>query len=268
MRLKVLCVGDIVGSPGRRALAALLPELTRTYDIDCAIVNAENIASGSGITGGLYDKLLKAGVNLITLGDHIYRRKEIISVLETSERVVRPANLPPTAPGKEFVVFETANGAPVALFSLLGRLYMKTPTDCPFRAADRVLGRIPKEVKAVIVDFHAEATSEKIAMGWFLDGRVSLLVGTHTHVATADERILPNGTGYITDLGMTGPYDSVLGRRKEQVLQALVTGVPTRFEVADGDIRLSGVIGEINCDNGQCVSIERVAARYHDDGRS
>ena len=259
MRIRVLCVGDVVGSPGRRAIADILPELTKTAGINCSIVNAENIASGSGLTPNLYDKLLRSGVNLITLGDHIYRRREIIPVLETSTQLVRPANLPSTAPGHEFAVFETESGYSVAVFALLGRLFMKTQVDCPFRAAERVLSRIPSHVKVIVADIHAEATSEKIAMGWFLDGKVSLLFGTHTHVATADERILPGGTGYITDLGMTGPHDSVLGRRKENVLQYLLTSIPTRFDVAENDNRLNGVLADIDSDNGRCVAIERVS---------
>lgn len=261
MRLKVLCVGDVVGSPGRRAVADLLPGIVESNQVACSIVNAENVASGSGITPALYEKLLKSGVNLITLGDHIYRRREFMSVLETSERVVRPANLPQGAPGREFAVYETSAGPKVAVISLLGRLFMKTPVDCPFRAADRVLGKIPSDVRIVVVDFHAEATSEKIAMGWHLDGKVSLVVGTHTHVPTADERILPGGTGYISDLGMTGPYDSVLGRDRECVLRSMLTGVPTRFEVADADADLCGVVAEVSGDSGKCVQLDRVRVR-------
>jgi metallophosphoesterase (TIGR00282 family) len=258
MRIRLLCVGDVVGSPGRRAIANLVPELITSADVGCTIVNAENVASGSGITPNLYDKLIKSGVNLITLGDHIYRRREIIPVLESSSQIVRPANLPPTAPGREFAIFETSSGYAVAIVSLLGRLYMKTQVDCPFRAVERVLAKIPDHVRVVVVDMHAEATSEKIAMGWFLDGKVSLLFGTHTHVPTADERILPGGTGYITDVGMTGPYDSILGRQKESVLQALVTAVPTRFDVAEHDVRLSGIVADIDTETGHCISIERV----------
>jgi 2',3'-cyclic-nucleotide 2'-phosphodiesterase len=261
MRIKLLCAGDVVGSPGRRAVMTALPQLVQKHQLACTIVNAENVASGSGITPALYEKLLRAGVHLMTLGDHIYRRREIISVLETSDRVVRPANLPTTAPGREFAIYETAVGVKVAVFSLLGRLYMKIPVDCPFRAAERVLGRIPNDVRVVVCDMHAEATSEKIAMGWFLDGRVSILFGTHTHVPTADACILPGGTGYITDLGMTGPYDSVLGRQKEQVLQAMVSSVPTRFDVAEGEATLSGIIAEVSADSGRCTNIERISER-------
>lgn len=258
MRLKVLCVGDVVGSPGRRVIAAKLSALAAEREVACSIVNAENVASGSGITPALFQKLMQSGVNVVTLGDHIYRRRDIIPLLETSDRIVKPANLPVDAPGKDLVVFETNGGVRVAVFSLLGRLYMKPLTDCPFKAAERILSKIPKDVRVVICDMHAEATSEKVAMGWHLDSRISLMFGTHTHIPTADERILPGGTGYITDLGMTGPYDSVLGRDKDRVLQSMVTGVPTRFDVAETDVRMCGVIAEISADSGRCTAIERV----------
>ncbi len=258
MRLKILCVGDVVGTPGRRALAAAIPRLVEESDIVCTIANCENVASGSGVTPNLFSKLMKSGVDLVTLGDHIYRRKEIIQVLETSDRIVKPANLPAGAPGRDFVVYETSSGCRIALISLLGRLYMKTMADCPFKAAERILSKIPNDVKVIIVDMHAEATSEKVAMGWFLDGKVSLVFGTHTHVPTADHRILPGGTGYITDLGMTGPYESILGRSTDAVIQAMVSGVPTRFEVATGDPRLVGVVAEVNCESGHCTAIEPV----------
>ena len=263
MRIKILCVGDIVGSAGRRALAQLLPEIIERYDVSCVIANAENVASGSGVTPALYEKLIRSGVNLMTLGDHIYRRKEIIPVLESSERVVKPANLPTSAPGREFAIFETAQGQKVAVFCLLGREYMKISCDCPFKAAERVLSRIPDDVNVIVAEMHAEATSEKVAMGWFLDGKVSVVVGTHTHIPTADERVLPGGTGYITDLGMTGPYDSVLGRDKDRVIQTMTTGVPTRFEVADNDARVCGIVAEVTCPSGQCVCIERVSMLHN-----
>lgn len=258
MRMKVLCVGDVVGSVGRRALTSKLAEITEQHQVSCSIVNAENIASGSGITPNLYQRLIKSGVNLITLGDHIYRRREIVAVLESSEQIVRPANFPSEAPGREFAIHQTDEGHRVAVFSLMGRLFMKPVLDCPFRAADRVLGKMPDDVRVIICDVHAEATSEKVAMGWHLDGRVSVVVGTHTHVPTADERILPGGAGYVTDLGMTGPYDSVLGRDKQRVLQSMITGVPTRFEVAEGQACVCGIVAEIDVQTGRCTHIERI----------
>jgi len=261
LQLNLLCVGDVVGSPGRSILAKTLPRLTTQYDIHCVIVNAENVASGSGLTPTLYQKLTDSGADLLTMGDHIYRRATIMEVLETSERIVRPANLAPGAPGREYTVYQTPSGHQVALVSLLGRMYMKTMTDCPFRAADRVLAAIPRDVKIIVLDFHAEATSEKIAMGWHLDGRVSAIFGTHTHVQTADERVLPNGTAYITDAGMTGPYDSVLGRNKERVLRTMTTNVPSMFDVATGDPRLCGVVVSVDTTTGKAGRIERICVR-------
>lgn len=258
MKTTLLCVGDVVGNPGRKLIADILPRITADREIDCNIVNVENTAAGSGLTPALYDKLVSYGVQLMTMGDHVYRRKEIIRVMETSDNIVRPANLAPGAPGREFAIYESANGVQVAVLCLLGRIYMRVPVDCPFRAADRVLASIPKDVRIIVVDFHAETTSEKIAMGWHLDGRVSVLFGTHTHVPTADECILPKGTAYITDLGMTGPYDSVLGRMKDRVLSAMTTSVPSPFDVAEGDSRLCGIITEVDSATGRARTIERL----------
>ncbi len=258
MQIRILCIGDVVGPPGRAALRQGLADLTAKHSIDCVIVNAENVANGAGITPPLFDKILRYGADLITLGDHIYRRNDIIPVLEKSDRVVRPANLPTGAPGKEFAVRTLANGHRVAVVSILGRMYMKQPVNCPFAAVDRVLATIPKDVKTIVVDMHAEATSEKVAMGWHLDGRVSVLFGTHTHVPTADERVLPKGTAYISDLGMTGPYDSVLGRMKDRVLAAMTTGVPRTLDVAEGDPRLYGILVSVDTNTGRATAIERV----------
>ena len=258
MQLKLLCVGDIVGSPGRRVLRQALPTIVETHQIDCVIVNAENAAGGSGLTAQLHQKITNYGTDLITLGDHIYRRREVIRVLEESDNIVRPANLPAAAPGKEYAVCETASNHRVAIISILGRLFMKTQANCPFAAVDRVLAEIPKETRTIVVDMHAEATSEKIAMGWYLDGRVSAVFGTHTHVATADERILPKGTAYITDVGMTGPYDSVLGRTKEIVLTSMRTGVPNVFPVAKDDPRLCGIVVSVDTSTGLATGIERI----------
>ncbi len=258
MLTTLLCVGDVIGAPGRRILTAALPKITADFKVDCNIVNVENAANGSGLTPGLYDKFVTAGVQLMTLGDHAYRRKEIIKVLETSDRIVRPANLAPGAPGREFAVWQTESGPRIAVFILLGRMYMRIPADCPFRAADRVLGAIPEDVQVIVADMHCETTSEKIAMGWYLDGRVSVVFGSHTHVPTADECILPKGTAYITDLGMTGPYDSVLGRLKERVISAMTTSVPTPFDVAQGDARMCGVMVRVDTKTRRATSIERV----------
>ena len=258
MQVKLLCVGDVVGSPGRRVLQEGLADLVPRHEIDFVIVNAENSAAGSGITPALYEKIIGYGADIVTLGDHIYRRREIVPVLERSDRVLRPANLPAGAPGKPFVICESKGSQRVAVVSLLGRVFMKTPVDCPFVAIDRVLGSLPQDVKIVVVDMHAEATSEKIAMGWHLDGRVSVIFGTHTHVPTADECVLPKGTAYVTDLGMTGPYDSVLGRTKERVLSAMISAVPTPFDVASGDPRLCGVMVTVDSTTGRSTGIERI----------
>lgn len=238
-----------------------MPVLVKQHGIDCVIANVENAANGSGLTESLYEKFLKYGVHLMTLGDHIYRKAEIMPVLQRSDRIVRPANYPPDSIGKEVAIFQTPTGARVAIVSLMGRLFMKPPCDCPFKAVDRVLSRLPNDVKIVAVDVHAEATSEHVAMGWHLNGRTSIVFGTHTHVQTADERILDRGTAYITDLGMTGPYDSVLGRRKDRVLRSMITGLPTPFDVATDDSRLSGILVRVDAESGRASQIERVHIR-------
>ena len=258
MELKLLCVGDVVGAPGRRVLREALQVIVPEHNIDCVIVNAENAAAGSGITPAIHKKIIAYGANVVTLGDHIYRRREIIPVLETADNIVRPANLPATAPGKEFAICETASSHRVAVISLLGRMFMKMPTNCPFAAADQVLATVPRDVKIIVVDMHAEATSEKVAMGWHLNGRVSAVFGTHTHVPTADECVLSQGTAYVTDLGMTGPYDSVLGRAKERVLCMMRSAVPGPFDVATDDVRLCGVIVSADCTTGLATNIERI----------
>jgi metallophosphoesterase (TIGR00282 family) len=258
MQINLLCIGDVVGRPGRFVLSQALPALIKRHDVHCVICNVENAAGGSGFTPQLYDKFRRYGVDLITLGDHIYRRLEIIPVLEQSTCMVRPVNFPPGSPGRTFAVAQTRLGPKVAVMSAMGRLFMRPPTDCPFRALDKTLTQIPPDVKIVVVDVHGEATSEKVALGWHLDGRVSVVFGTHTHIPTADERILPNGTAYITDLGMTGPYDSVLGRRKDRVIKHLMTNLPNPFDVAEGDARLCGILVSVDSATGKATHIERV----------
>jgi len=238
MKVNILCVGDIVGRPGRHILSQRLFGVVRERSIDCVIANAENAAGGSGITPQIYDKLLKYGVHLITLGDHAYRKKEIIGVLETADNIVRPANLSPAAAGKDIAVYQTSKGPSVAVVVLLGRIFMK-PADCPYAKIDELLGRLRRSGNIIFVDMHAEATSEKIAMARYLDGKVSCVFGTHTHVTTADEKILPGGTACITDIGMTGAHDSVLGRRTESVIKAFRTQMPFPFEIATDDVRIS-----------------------------
>jgi len=264
VQLTLLCIGDVVGSPGRRVLAEGVPRLVEQHGVDCVIVNAENATDGAGLSAAMYDKVAKSGANLITLGDHVYRRADIIPVLERGRDIVRPANLPAAAPGKEFAVYQTPAGPSVAVVSLLGRMFMKLMVNCPFAAIDRAMSLMPRDVKVIVVDMHAEATSEKVAMGWYLDGRVSVVFGTHTHVPTADERILPKGTAYITDVGMTGPYDSVLGRDKQRVVGSMISAVPTKYDVAEGDARLCGILVTIDASTGKATGIERI--RY-DEGR-
>jgi len=261
MPLRILALGDIVGRPGRQVVHQQLPGIVREKQIDFVIANGENIAGGSGITQNLFHKLRSYGVDVITLGDHIYKKVDIIPTLDSSERIVRPANLSPQAAGRTFTVVTTNSGVAVGVFSLLGRIFMSLPADDPFAAANRVLNEIPKNVRVCVCDVHAEATSEKIALGHWLDGRCSLIFGTHTHVPTADAKILPGGSAFITDLGMCGPYDSVLGRRKDRVVKFMSTNMPAPFDVATNDVRLSGVVAEIDSETGRAISIERVEVR-------
>ncbi len=276
MKVNILCIGDIVGRPGRRVLAQKLFGLIAERGIDCVIANAENAAGGSGLTPQIYDKLLKYGVHLITLGAHAYRKKEIIPVLKERDNIVRPANLSPEAAGKNFAVYQTSKGATVAVVALIGRMFMK-PADCPYARIDGMLTRLKHEADIIVVDMHAEATSEKVAMGYYLDGKVSCVFGTHTHVTTADERILSNGTAYITDVGMTGAHDSILGRKTENVIKSFRTQMPYPFGIATGDIRASAVLVSVDSITKRAESIERIqltceseeAGGYDsDDGRS
>ena len=258
MTLRILALGDIVGRPGRQVVCDRLPALVREKKINLVIANAENIAGGSGITPNLFHKIRSYGIDVVTLGDHAFRRQEIGPTLQSSERIVRCANMPTSAPGRAFTVVHTSDGIPVAVFAVMGRIYMNLPSDDPFAAADRVLAAIPKDVKVRVCDVHAEATSEKIALGWHMDGRASFVFGTHTHVPTADARVTNLGTAVISDLGMTGPYDSVLGRRRDRVLSYMTTAQPAAFDVATGDVRMCGALTEIDAQTGKAISIERI----------
>lgn len=255
--MRILLIGDIVGKPGVKMVTQAVPGLRKRESLDLVIANAENSADGSGIAPSIYKKLVAAGVDCITLGDHIYRRSEICSVLQEESNIVKPANYPPQAPGKTWAVVKTAAGISVAVFSLLGRVFMR-PVDCPFLAADRVLAEIPPEVKVRVLDLHAEATSDKQLMGRYLDGRVSAVLGTHTHVTTADEQIFPGGTAFQCDVGMTGPHDSILGRRIDRVQETTITFQPTQFDVATGDVRLCGTIVDIDEATGRATGIRRL----------
>jgi hypothetical protein len=258
MDFRALAIGDIVGKPGRRALAAALPQLLKDRPIDIVIANGENTAGGSGITPAIFEELRAMGVDVVTMGDHVYRKKEAVPLLAGSDRILRPANLQPEAVGRGYTVLESQSGFPFAVISLLGRTFMKA-ADCPFHAVDRILAEIGDRVKLIFLDMHAEATSDRVAMGWHLDGRATAVFGTHTHVQTSDERVLPKGTAYISDLGMTGPYEGVLGRKKEKVLSAMITGMPTFFDVATGDLRVSGALVTADTQTGRASAIERIS---------
>jgi metallophosphoesterase (TIGR00282 family) len=255
--MRILFIGDIVGTPGVNVIRKALPALIRQEQLDCVIANAENAAGGSGLTPRLYRRLREAGVDLITLGDHIYKKGEIIDLLRAEPRLCKPANFPPEAPGFEVAQTIARDDTTVAVFSLLGRTFMR-PVDCPFRAADRVLLGLQGNVRVIVVDAHAEATADKYLMLHYLKGRVSAVLGTHTHVATADEQIAPPGTAFVCDVGMTGPYDSILGRRIDRVLRTTITFLPTPFDVAEGDVRLAGAIVDVDPATGQAISIRRV----------
>ncbi len=251
--MKVLWAGDIVGSPGRRVFAAVAKELKGRNLVAAIIANAENAAAGSGITQPLADELFAAGADILTLGDHTWGQKGTEAFLPGERRVVRPANYPPSCPGYGFATVQTAFG-PLTVASVLGRVFMP-PVDCPFRTIDALLARLPGTCGPVFVEVHGEATSEKIALGRYLDGRVAAVAGTHTHVPTGDACLLPRGTAYMTDLGMTGPYDSIIGREVEPVLKKFTTGMPSKFDVAKGPAVLQGAIVDIDRATGKALSI-------------
>ena len=261
--MNLLFIGDIVGKPGRRALQKRLRDMRRAWNVDFCVANGENAAGGSGLTPPVADELLEAGVDVLTSGDHVWKKKEIIPRQIDDPRLLRPANISPLAKGRGWHLYETPTGLAVGVVNLQGRTFMR-PVDCPFRTADDILPRLSERARIIMVDFHAEATAEKVAMGWHLDGRVSAVLGTHTHVQTADETILPQGTAYITDVGMTGPHDSVIGRRKDRVLAAMLTQMPCSFDVAAGDVRIGGVLIGIDIASGRAESIRRIHLREKD----
>jgi metallophosphoesterase (TIGR00282 family) len=262
MNLKVLILGDIVGKPGRIAVKEILSKLTQKENINFCIANAENTAGGSGVTPPLAEELFSYGINVITSGDHIWKQKEIVDYIEKTPYLLRPANYPPKSSGHGYVIYSLPNehSIKIAVINLQGRVFMPT-SDCPFRKVDDILTEVLMHTKTVFVDMHAEATSEKVAMGWYLDGRVSCIFGTHTHIQTADETILPKGTAYITDVGMSGPYDSVIGRRTDRVLNTFISGMPSSFDVAKNDVRLSGIIVSVDTLSGKATAIKRIVER-------
>jgi metallophosphoesterase (TIGR00282 family) len=256
--LNILMIGDIVGRSGREAAQKMLRKLLGQASVDLVVANGENAAGGRGLTEAVARELYQMGIDVITMGNHTWDQKDILQIIDSDPCLIRPANYPPAAPGKGYVIHETRNRRRAAVINLIGRAFM-TPTDCPFITADKILRELPQDVKVILVDFHAEATSEKLAMGWFLDGRVSAVFGTHTHIQTADERILPKGAAYITDAGMTGPRDSILGVQPEIIITKFLTQMPARFElVRSGASQFNGVWTRVDDDTGQAAEITRI----------
>ena len=258
--MRVIILGDVVGKPGRDALRESLRQLRDTLEAEFVVANVENAAGGAGVIRSVGQEILDSGVDLMTSGNHIYDKKEGVPYIEQEPRLLRPANYAADAPGRGVWLGSTPSGTPVAVINLQGRIFMP-PTDCPFKAADRLISEIGNRASVIIVDHHAEATSEKMAMGRYLDGRVSVVVGTHTHVQTADEQVLPRGTAYITDLGMTGPHDGVIGVQTDLVLTRFLRGVPVRFETATGRGQINGVLVEVDERTGKAVMIERISTQ-------
>ncbi|MGN8644929.1 TIGR00282 family metallophosphoesterase [Gracilibacillus sp. HCP3S3_G5_1] len=255
--MKILFIGDVVGSPGRDMVQEYLPKLKAKYQPHVTIVNGENAAAGKGITEKIYKSLLEWGAQALTMGNHTWDKREIFNFIDDATYMVRPGNLPPDTPGND-IVYIKSNGQEIAVINLLGRTFMQ-PVDDPFRKIDELIAEAKKRTNIIFVDFHAEATSEKQAFGWYSDGKASVVVGTHTHVQTADHRILPNGTAYITDVGMTGPYDEILGMEREAVIKKFLTGLPVRFEVPkSGRTQLSGVIIDVDNTTGKALKMDRI----------
>ncbi len=255
--MRILHIGDIVGDSGRKAVASILPSIKKSHSPDLIIANCENLAGGFGITEKTLKEVFDSGVDVMTSGNHIWDKKEALKIITQEPRLIRPANYPPGVPGCSYFIFETRSKVKGLVFNLLGRIFMD-PLDCPFRTADKIIEEFKERVNIFILDFHAEATSEKLAIAWYLHGRVSAVIGTHTHVQTADERILPLGTAYITDSGMTGSINSVIGMKKEEAIQRFLTFIPHKFEVAKDDIELQGVIFDVDEKTGKSFHIERV----------
>ena len=258
--MRILMVGDVCGRPGRTILREQLAGLRRSHGADLVVVNGENAAAGFGITPSVYEELLAAGADVVTLGNHTFDKKEAMALLDEEPRLLRPLNYPPGAPGRGAAVVE-AGGCRVLVMNAMGRVFLPILLDDPFRAVDAELEAHSGRYDVAFLDFHGEATSEKEAMGWYLDGRAAAVVGTHTHVQTADERILPQGTAYITDVGMTGPADSVLGMDKDAMVQRMLRQLPTRFEVAEGRRQINAVVVEVDRESGQAREVQRIFIR-------
>lgn len=260
--IKILYIGDIFGEPGRRAVKRFVPELRQARGLDLVLANCENVAKGRGVSTRLVRELLGAGVDLMTSGNHVFQVAEVYGYLnDPKTKVLRPYNFPKNSPGRGCAIVPTRSGVNVGVINIMGRLFMEPGVDLPFDAVDQAILDVKAEADVIVLDMHAETTSEKRAMGWHVDGRVAWVVGTHTHVQTADEEILPGGTAYITDLGMTGPYDSVIGMDKGIVLKRFRLGLREKFEVASGDVRFCGAICEVDVAAKKAVAIERVCLR-------
>jgi metallophosphoesterase (TIGR00282 family) len=260
LTVNILFIGDIVGKPGRKAVRELLPILKERHRIDLVVANGENASGGIGISPKEADELLSGGVHVLTSGNHIWKKKEIFSYIQENPDLLRPANYPEGAPGRGFVVKEVPGGCRVGIINLLGRTFMEA-VDCPFRKASEICELLDDQTRVLLVDFHAEATSEKAALGFFLDGKVSAVLGTHTHIQTSDEKILPQGTAYLTDAGMTGPADSVIGVKKELAIERFLTQLPNKFEVAKKALVLEGALISVDPKTGKAVGITRIRER-------
>lgn len=261
--ITILALGDVIGKPGRKAVAARLSSIVQELGADFVLVNGENASGGLGLRPKEADELLAAGASVLTTGNHIWRHKEIRSYLDDSDRVVRPANYPWRAPGRGWCVVSSSSGAELGVLNLQGLLFMDA-LDCPFVTAERAVGELQRKTRLILVDFHAEATSEKRAMGHYLDGKVTAVFGTHTHIPTADAEVLPGGTGYLTDLGMCGPTDSVIGVRKQPAIERFITKLPTPFQVASDRIQLQGAIIRADTSNGHCLDIQQRSWKVED----
>lgn len=259
--MKILFIGDIVGKVGRITTKALLPTIVNRYKVDLVIANGENAAGGFGITDKIVSEILGWGVHIITTGNHVWDKKEFITQISKEDRVLRPLNYPPGVPGYGSILYTLPNGEKVGVINISGRVFMSN-IDCPFRTGKEEVEKLSNLTKMIIMDFHAEATSEKIAFGYFIDGKVSAVIGTHTHVQTADEKILPGGTAYITDVGMTGPNNSVIGIDKEQIIQRFLTNIPVRFETAKGEGIFSAIVIEVDESTGKSSAIQRLQLKY------
>lgn len=260
--MNILCIGDIVGRPGREALEHLLDQVKEEYQVDFTIVNSENSAGGAGLTSRIAKKFLKLGCDVLTLGDHAWDQKELEEYLENTDRVIRPANFPEGAPGRGWCIQTSGTGIKVGVINLLGRTFMRHQVECPFRAVKKISDEIRKETPIIILDMHAETTSEKMAMGHFCNGMISALYGTHTHIQTADEVVLSGGTAYITDVGMSGPYDSVIGQNTENIIERFLSSRPIRFQVAEHNTKLCGVVVSIDETTGRASKIQRIQISY------